>query len=294
MKKQILLGTVLLSAFTYAAAPALAQEEIRRPRPGDGRPGPGGPGGGRPGDGRPGDGRPGDGRPGRPGDGRPGDGRPGDGRPGRPGDGRPGDGRPGDGRPGDGRPGPGPGRPGDGRPGDGRPGPGPGRPGDGRPGDGRPGRPGDGRPGPGRPNPWPGPGRPGPGPGPVRPLPPPSDRYYEDTVQISSVTRATGGEWFRLTLRRPVSLENLQIRALSAGVKIHEARVTTVFGRSLYIAEMTPSRTFYAGDWISASYFTNERIQTIDIRAESMGGYADLMIRVISNDDYPRMDVNRF
>lgn len=211
---------------------------------------------------RPGDRDTGDRRPDRPGDNRPG--RPGsDDRPSRPGDGRPN-------RPGDGRPD---------RPGDGRPH---------RPGDGRPGRPGDGRPNPGRPNP----GRPWPGP--VRPTPPPPERYYEDTVQISAVTRKSGGEWFRLTLRRPVSIENLQILALSAGVKIHEARVHTAFGRTQYIAEMTPSRTFYAGDRVSASYFTYERVQAIDIRAESMGGFADLRIRVISNDDYPRMDVGRF
>jgi hypothetical protein len=97
-----------------------------------------------------------------------------------------------------------------------------------------------------------------------------------------------------LNFRRPVSVETLQIRALSAGVRIHEARAYTTYGRSFYITEMTPSRTFYAGDWISASYFTNERIQSIDFRAESMGGYSDLMIRVISNDDYPVLDVSRF
>lgn len=267
MKKHVLLGTVLVSVLNYAAVPAFAQTsefQQRVMRPGDGRPDRPGPG--RPGEGRPGEGRPGDGRPDRPG--RPGDGRPGDGRPDRPGPGRPGDGRPGDGRPDR------PGRPDDGRPGPGRPGPG-------RPDHGRPDRPG--------------PGRPWPSPGPVRPpMPPPQERYYEDIVQISSVTRRAGGEWFRLTLRRPVSIENLQIMALSAGVKIHEARVYTVFGRTSYIPEFTPSRTFYAGDRVSASYFTYERIQSIDIRAESMGGYADLRIRAVSNDDYPRLDVSRF
>lgn len=262
MKKPILLGVVLFASLSYVAVPSIAEERDEHSLivyPGDGR-----------------SERPGDGRGDRDRDrDRRDRGDRGD-RGGRDRDDRD-HGRPDYGRPDD------HGRPGYGRPGHGRP-----------PGYGRPGRPG--RPGyPGRPHP--GPGRPGPGypsPGRPYPVPPPQDRYYEDTVHVSSVTRAAGGEWFRLILRRPVSISHLRIRALSAGVRIHEARVHTWTGRSFYIPEMTPSYTFYAGDAVSTSYLSGERIQSIDIRAESMGGYADLSIRVMSRDDYPVMDISRY
>jgi hypothetical protein len=113
-------------------------------------------------------------------------------------------------------------------------------------------------------------------------------------VVISSVTRATGGEWYRLSFRRPVTLESIRVLALSAGVKLHEVKFHTWSGGAYYIGDLTPSRTFYAGDSVGSSYFSNERIQAIDIRAESMGGYADLQVRVVSDDDQPVMDVNRF
>lgn len=200
--------------------------------------------------------------------------RPGDGRPGgeiRP---RPPEGRPGDGRPDYGRPG----RPGDGRPGDGRPG----RPGHGRPGDGRPGH--------GRPNPgFPFPGRPGEG----RPWPAPAPDY-RDSVFVSSVTRATGGEWFRVSFRNPVVLRYFDVTVVAAGVRLHEVKVHTWSGRSFYVPQMSPSPVFYSPSSVGASYFNGEAIRAIDIRAEAMGGYADLVIQATGDYDTPRMDVSRF
>ena len=191
----------------------------------------------------------------------------------------PGDGRPGDGRGGDGRRG-------EGRPGDGRPG----RPGDGRPGGPGHGRPGDGRPGHGRPNPgFPFPGRPGEG----RPWPAPAPDY-RDSVFVSSVTRATGGEWFRVSFRNPVVLRYFDVTVVAAGVRLHEVKVHTWSGRSFYVPQMSPSPVFYSPSSVGASYFNGEAVRAIDIRAEAMGGYADLVIQATGDYDTPRMDVSRF
>ncbi|WII71252.1 beta-sandwich domain-containing protein [Bdellovibrio sp. 22V] len=131
---------------------------------------------------------------------------------------------------------------------------------------------------------------------PVPPPPPPSSQgRYEGTTQISSVTRRSGGEWFRITLRRPVSLDRVEVRALSAGVRIHEASVYTVSNRQIRIRELSPTPTFYAGDTaVSESLNSGERIQVIDIRAESMGGSADILVKALSNDDYPSLSVSRY
>jgi len=128
------------------------------------------------------------------------------------------------------------------------------------------------------------------------PPPPPAQSRYEGTATVSQITRRAGGEWIRLNLRDAVSLERLEVRALSAGVRIHEAVLYTTSGASIRVRELSPTPTFYAGDTavsenLNLSY---ERIQSIDIRAESMGGYADILVRAISNSGYPSLGVSRY
>ncbi|WP_347357281.1 beta-sandwich domain-containing protein [Bdellovibrio sp.] len=133
---------------------------------------------------------------------------------------------------------------------------------------------------------------------PVRPTPPPppgqSGRGYEGSVQISQITRRSGGEWIRVTLRYPVTLERIEVRALSAGVKIHEAMVYTASNQPVRINYLSNTRTIYAGQSeVSENLNIRERIQVIDLRAESMGGNADILVNAISNQDRPSLSVGR-
>lgn len=131
---------------------------------------------------------------------------------------------------------------------------------------------------------------------PVPPPPPPTQSRYEGTVQISQITRRTGGEWVRVTLSNPVSLERIEVRALSAGLKIHEASLYTASGNRIQIRELTGTPTFYAGDTAVSENLNlgRERVQVIDIRAESMGGYADVLVKAISNENYPSLSSSRY
>lgn len=132
---------------------------------------------------------------------------------------------------------------------------------------------------------------------PSRPIPPPSpvQSRNEGSVQINQVTRRSGGEWYRLTLRNPVNVENVEVRALAAGVRVHEAQLYTVSGNRIQIRELTNSNTIYAGDRVtSENLYARDRVQVIDIRVESMGGAADILVKVFSADGRPSMDVSRF
>lgn len=134
-------------------------------------------------------------------------------------------------------------------------------------------------------------------PGRVTPPPPPPSYHsrYEGTTEIRQITRRTGGEWFRVTLRYPVTLERLEILALSAGVTVHDTSVYTESGRRIQVRELTNTGKFHAGDTaISESLNLNERIQVIDIRAESMGGSADVQVKAISNAERPSLSVSRY
>ncbi|AFY00690.1 beta-sandwich domain-containing protein [Bdellovibrio bacteriovorus] len=139
-----------------------------------------------------------------------------------------------------------------------------------------------------------------PTPAPTRPTPPPAPggQYghgYEGTAQISQITRRTGGEWFRVTLRYPIALDRIEIRGLAAGVKIHDTTVYTESNRRIQVRELTNTGTVYAGDTaISENLNLRERVQVIDIRAESMGGVADVLVKAISSEDRPSLTVSRY
>lgn len=161
------------------------------------------------------------------------------------------------------------------------------------------GRPGSGGGGGGHPRPqpgWPGQGghNPGPAPIPVPMPPPPMNSPYQDSIRINQVTRRAGGEWFRVTLRRALSVSDIRVRVVSAGVKLHEAVYYSESGRQMGIRELSSTGAFYAGSTMVARLNSRDRIQVIDIRAESMGGFADLMLTVVSDEQNPALSVTRF
>lgn len=137
---------------------------------------------------------------------------------------------------------------------------------------------------------------PAPIPAPSRPVPPPPvQSNSQASIQVSSISRRSGGEWVRISLTRPVSVEQLEVRALSAGLKIHAATVYTESGRQVQVREYDETPTFYAGDRaVSERLNLRDRVTTIDIRAESMGGNADILVTVTSGDGYPSLNVTRY
>jgi len=149
-----------------------------------------------------------------------------------------------------------------------------------------PGR-GDWGRGPGR-----GPGHGGPGPGRPPYVPPqqppiynpPPPRQSESSIVFGAVSRRPGGEWLRVSLYNPVRIDYVQVQVLNAAVQLHDAAVVTRSGARYNLRELTRTGIIYSVK--SSEYFgLNEQVVAIDIRAESMGGFADLRVNVLS--DYP-------
>lgn len=139
-------------------------------------------------------------------------------------------------------------------------------------------------------------------PGPVRPptYPPhePNPPHYNDretTVSLGSVTRRSGGEWFRITFPRAVALDSIEVRATMAGLRIHEAIMYTDYNDRIAVREFYATRTIYAGERIySERLQSRDRIRSMDIRVESMGGYADALVTFSSYDRIERPMVSRY
>lgn len=148
------------------------------------------------------------------------------------------------------------------------------------------------RPEPRRPDPYPSPypypyphPRPRPEPAPYpRPYPDyPRDNYSEASVQFYGVTRSVNGEWLRVGFNYPAYVDYLMVDVNRAALRVHEAYAVTQSGRRILLSNLSYSGIIYAGQNVWSEYISaGERITAIDIRAESMGDYADVSVRVSS------------
>lgn len=141
-----------------------------------------------------------------------------------------------------------------------------------------------------RPDPYPHPNpRPEPYPNPYpphNPYPPPGNHYGESSVQFYGISRRSGGEWLRVQFNYAAYVDYVRVSVYRAGVQLHETYAITQSGRRIQLHRLSYTGTFYSG--LTSEYLTaGERIVAIDIRAESMGGNADLDVRVSSSYGAP-------
>ncbi|GEM_PF-1679013 len=134
---------------------------------------------------------------------------------------------------------------------------------------------------------------------PPQPTPPPPPSYghsrFQSTAQLSQVTRRTGGEWFRISLYRPLSLSQIQMVTHHAGLSIHETWVYLANGQRQQVHGLSGAQRLYAGGSAISEDLSHLRtVQVIDVRVESMGGVADILVNVLSNESQPSLSVTRF
>ncbi len=109
----------------------------------------------------------------------------------------------------------------------------------------------------------------------------PSYRESSDSVVARGITRRMGGEWVRVNLRRSADISRVSVQGLGSRVRAHEIVVHTESGQRLQVREDEYIRL-------------RARIVAIDLRLESMGGFADAEITVSSEDDRVSLDLNRY
>lgn len=132
---------------------------------------------------------------------------------------------------------------------------------------------------------------PGPRPQPTLPPPPaPVQSLREGTVAINTITRQSGGQWYRVLVTEPLALDRVEVSALAVRVKIHEGIVVTQRGQRISIREFQNTPVFDAGSRaVSENLNIRERIVAIDLRMESYGGYAAVEVKALSNEGRPRL-----
>lgn len=122
---------------------------------------------------------------------------------------------------------------------------------------------------------------------------PPPSTHNESSIVLPAVTRRGGGEWLRVSVNYPIRIDYISVRVYSAAVQLHEAYVTTRSGARYQLRELSYTGTF-SSQRVSEILNIYEDIVAIDIRAESMGGYADLGLTVVSSDGSTSLSLSRF
>ncbi|WP_291515531.1 beta-sandwich domain-containing protein [Bdellovibrio sp. ArHS] len=125
------------------------------------------------------------------------------------------------------------------------------------------------------------------------PMPPPVQSLREGTAMIDNITRRTGGEWYRLLLRQPLRLERLELIVWSQRLKVHEASVVTQSSARIPVQQLTNGPVLNAGSSvISENLNIREAIVAIDLRLESYGGVSAAIVKALSLDGYPELQLN--
>ncbi|MFP5519287.1 MAG: beta-sandwich domain-containing protein [Bdellovibrionia bacterium] len=127
---------------------------------------------------------------------------------------------------------------------------------------------------------------------PPYPTPPPHNGYYESSAIIPSVSRAIGGEWVRIQFDRPVSVDTLIVQTYRAGLRVYEGFYYTDRNQRYDIRSFWRSGVIYNGQSLYSERLpAYDRITSVDLRIESMGGFADAYLRILSYDGpvYPRV-----
>jgi hypothetical protein len=124
---------------------------------------------------------------------------------------------------------------------------------------------------------------------------PPSEHYDFASVSFYTVTRRTGGEWLRVELGHSARVNYLELVNRSAAIKYHEGYAITRNGQRIALYDLYRTPTYAYGSVIYADNPQDyNEIIAIDIRAESMGGYADLTVVLHSNEYLPILRPRRF
>ncbi|UXR65189.1 beta-sandwich domain-containing protein [Bdellovibrio bacteriovorus] len=138
-------------------------------------------------------------------------------------------------------------------------------------------------------------GRPGRYPqAPMPPPPPPGQGSYlqEGRVEIQGVTRSSGGAWYRVSLRKAIRLERVEVAVLAQRLKLHEAVLHTEDGQRIAVREFQNTNVINAGSRaVSEVLNVRSRIVAMDLRAESYGGYADISVSALSSESRPQLVV---
>jgi surface antigen len=127
-----------------------------------------------------------------------------------------------------------------------------------------------------------------------RPAPPAPSREELDRAEVRGVTRRSGGEWVRLTLRRPVDVSRVEVRTQGAGLIVYDAKAYSASGRPVDVRGLGNARLRPGSSVVSESLRSREEVSTIDILVESMGGFADVEFTVYSNNGRPSIDASRY
>ncbi|WP_374000892.1 beta-sandwich domain-containing protein [Bdellovibrio bacteriovorus] len=120
----------------------------------------------------------------------------------------------------------------------------------------------------------------------------PVQTEYSGSLNITSMSRKSGGTLYQVTLQKALILNRLEIKVDNQRLKIHSAKVITESGRSIAVREFTNSQVLNTGDVLTSENLNlSEKITSIELVAESYGGAADTNLRAFSNYEIAKLNL---
>lgn len=109
-------------------------------------------------------------------------------------------------------------------------------------------------------------------------------------VEITRISRRSGGEYFAIDFDRPVQIDQIQIQVLDGQVVIHKVAFATERGFQFLAQNISNTGRVFAGRILMSENLRKAGAVTgIEIQAESMGSLADIRVRVVGSSQAPQL-----
>lgn len=111
---------------------------------------------------------------------------------------------------------------------------------------------------------------------------------------INQVTRKSGGQLYRIYLQEPLSIDRVAITVLSAKAQIHEASLVTPSRARIPLTKLSNTAVIASVATISSEAISrNDNIAEIDVRAESFGAVANIVVSASSPEGLPILSLQQ-
>lgn len=113
---------------------------------------------------------------------------------------------------------------------------------------------------------------------------------YAGSLNISEMSRKSGGTLYKVELKQAISLARLDVRVTKSQLKILQTTLTTDSGQKIDVRALKNTAVLGTGSVASSeSLNQSDRISSIEILAEAFGGEADVMLTALGAREIPKL-----
>jgi hypothetical protein len=108
-------------------------------------------------------------------------------------------------------------------------------------------------------------------------------------LEIKGLSRKTGGSVYTIQLQKALSLKSLDLEVKASPIKLIAVTLITDDGQKVQAADFSKNTILEIGAKISTALNQSDRVKAIQLKVESMGGNANVLVSTIGDRETPKL-----